>query len=187
MKKAIFKIGLVAVSSMLLYSHAALAVESKESGLYLNGNLGYGKVNEDVTGSTESDNTGFASNINFGYKLNRNLALEAGFSKYPDESFGSGIEGSENYSVELDAKLILPIQQSGFELFGKLGAAAVHHKLEGPVTDAGTHTEPAAYVGAGASYSFTEKNAIVVQATATSENDPVPAMYLTTVGFMHTF
>lgn len=94
----------------------------------------YGEINggaskafgKNYIGSTVRE-TGFAWNLDGGYKFVPFFAVEGGYTRYAD----AVIRNSQNnitardrhYSYDIASKGILPLSTSGFELFGKLGVA----------------------------------------------------------------
>ena len=171
-------------------SMSAFAVSAKESGIYLEGNVGYAKVKESVTNASKDNNTGFGWNVNAGYKFMPYFAAEVGFLGYPNENFGEA-KGSQNYAIDVAAKGILPFSDSGFSLFGKLGSAWVHHRIEPKsgytLTNSGTYKKFTALVGVGAAYAFTENFEVLLQGSATTKNGNVPSMWLGTLGVSYLF
>ena len=95
----------LAVSSAILLSTSVFAATIKPSGVYLEGNVGYAKVNEKVENADSDKNTGFGWNINGGYKINPNFAVEAGYTSFPDEPvklvFPEGFTGKIKGTIEL--------------------------------------------------------------------------------------
>ena len=181
------------ITSTILFAETALtlttaifAATPKDKGIYIDGNIGYAQIQEAVKGSHKKDNDGLGWNINAGYKLNPNFAVEGGYLQFPDESFDMKIKGKENHAVSIAAKGILPTK-TGFSFFGKLGAAVVNHKLTGPVNNKGTHEELAALAGAGMSYAFTQNLEGNIQGAITSKVNKVPSMYLLSFGIGYIF
>ncbi|MCW5588750.1 MAG: porin family protein [Legionellales bacterium] len=182
MKKFILSFLTGAIS--VVFAATAFAAELPSNGVYVEGNLGYGKVNEKVLGATKQKNHGLAGSVNAGYLFNQNVGVEVGYTRYKNQDFGPGVKGDQNYSMDAALKGILPVGQ-GFSVFGKVGVASVHHRISG-VTTAGTFHRAALLVGAGVGYQLTNNLGISAQVNATTKNDQVPAMYLGTVGLTYT-
>lgn len=176
---------LIGVGVLLTATTAAFA-NFNHQGAYIGGNLGWGKVNETVSGAPKQNNTGFAFSADAGYMFNQYIGAELGYNQYPDETFGAGIRGNSNYSFDIAAKGVVPINNS-FNLFGKLGLASVHHNLSGPVVNARSTTKPAVYLAGGVGYDFTDNFGVNAQVAATTKNGNVPSMYGVTGGLQFNF
>ncbi|MCK4608530.1 MAG: outer membrane beta-barrel protein [Gammaproteobacteria bacterium] len=165
----------------LALSSSVFAAMPLAKGLYVGANAGYSKVDETVSGSHKQNNGNFGASANVGYKFSPYLGVELGYTQYANEEFDYNINGKDNFAVDLALKGILPLGNTGLSIFAKAGAAAVHHTLEDgivKVSNAGNHFEPAIYGGVGASFAITQNLAINGEATGTTKNGNVPAMYL---------
>lgn len=148
---------------------------SAPCGWYLEGNIGWTKISfNNVSTGTSSQNIGY--NINFGYKFMPYFAMEIGGTKYPNSSFRDNDDitivnpssrGSlKFYSYDLAGKGIVPISDSGVELFAKLGVARMNASasFSGPnTTFNGNRNTTGYYIGVGGQYYFTPEFAAVVQ------------------------
>ena len=95
----------------------------KSSGLYVDGNIGYGMVRVKNSGYPSSDFNGFAWNFSLGYQFIRYVALEAGYTRFADIKV-SPLLGSLETPVQgedLLVKGIYPFCHDQFELFAKAG------------------------------------------------------------------
>lgn len=154
-------IGVLGVSS----SFAAVSVPT---GWYLEGNLGQSKVSNTSYGSgTSADDSGFGWNADLGFKFMPFFGLELGYTHYDTtevKSGGTQFANDKHFSYDLAAKGILPISDSGVELFAKLGVARIKSHLvttDGAVASTvsgynpGTFTDTGLYMGLGGGYAFT--------------------------------
>lgn len=120
-----------ALSGIVLLSVAtsAFAVMSVPYGWYVEGNVGSTNLsNKSYPGSSSSSGIGGGGNV--GYKFMPYFALEAGYTQYANTSIkdntGTKAGTDKHYSYDLAGKGILPIVDSGVELFAKLGFGRVN-------------------------------------------------------------
>ena len=155
--------------SMSFIALPSFAAKPKDSGIYVEGNAGWGKVNIIGAGS----NQGFSGSLNLGYQLNPYFAIEGGFTLQPKVI-------QDSYYGDLAIKGILPIGDTGLDIFGKVGGAVAH-----AIGSSGfnANTGVVGFFGTGASYWLTENLAVTTQATATTRSgNSIPAMYNVTGG-----
>lgn len=105
---------------------------SNASGIYVDGNVGYGKVNRfkyPGQGISNFSNSGFTWRTDLGYQFNRYVALETGYTRFADvkASQGNFSETLKNYGIDLLVKGILPINNQ-WNVFAKAGAVYLHTK-----------------------------------------------------------
>jgi OmpA-OmpF porin, OOP family len=182
----------VVLSSLIYSTYGQAAVVDK--GIYIDGSLGYGMVNEKAQWAIDNNNTGFGWNANLGYKFTRNWALEVGFYDFPSEDFTyygyTLAKADSNYAFAIAGKGILPLADR-FSLFGKLGLAVANHDFnngDAYYINAGSHSGAVALLGVGASYALTNNLGLFVQGTATTKSgNTIPAMFLGAVGLSYTF
>ena len=186
------KIALVGTAGFIafLMSGITFADMSQSSGVYAEGNLGWGRVAEEPAGSTKTENTGVGLNMSIGYKFNPTIAVEAGVYRYPTEDFGNS-EGSSNYAGIAAIKGAIPFD-NGFEAFAKVGGAIVSHNLKGKnggnPAGAGDYTGGAILLGAGLGYAFTPNWEGTVQGNVlASADDNIPTMQMLTIGLTYFF
>lgn len=175
---------LIVCAAAMLNSPLYHANGSMLQGVYLEGNLGYSYVREEVINSGNNNNDGVGWNANLGYQVDRNWAVEGGFTEHTNETMGAGprpTRGTENYVVDAAVKGSYPLQRN-VNVFAKLGPAYVHHKLKNAGTRSGSHARLAAYGGVGAEVSVRKKLALTVQINGNSKGGLVPAMIITSVG-----
>ncbi len=162
-----------------------------ESGVYIDGNAGYGS-----TGGLSIHNGNFAYSGDIGYQFNTYFGLELGynhFGKVSKEYFGYRTNQFGNYSADIAVKGILPFKDR-WSLFGKLGLAYVNQqeKFSGFTT-----TPPPSsytidsylgtlspYAAAGVSYQLSKRFDINAQLHGTPLS---PSMYAGLVGLTYHF
>ena len=118
---------LVGVAAVLL-SSSALAVNSFPMGWYVGVNGGSTSVSYvSYPGNTSTSGVGLSGDL--GYKFMPYFATEFGYTYYANSviknSLGNKAGTVKNYSYDIAGKGIWPIMDTGFELFGKLGATRV--------------------------------------------------------------
>jgi hypothetical protein len=112
--------------ALLSTSGAASAyMMTYDQGGYFELNLGESRAhNKTYLGSL--DNIGYGYSINGGYMFNRNVALEAGYTRYRDvtieNAIGDKVANDRLYSIHLAGKATFPIDYD-INLFAKLGIA----------------------------------------------------------------
>lgn len=171
-------------SFALLSSAPAFADAALPSEIYIEGNIGYSHINEKVINSGNNNNDGIGWNINAGYFLNSNWAVEGGFTSHTDETFGGGIvptTGKDNYVIDAAIKGVYS-WSNNINFFAKLGPAWVHHKLNNAGTSTGARDRAALYGGVGGLVTMSSHFALTVQVNGSSKVGQMPAMVLTSVG-----
>lgn len=141
----------------------ALAVMSVPFGWYLEGNVGSSHLSN-VSYSGSSSSSGIGGSGFLGYKFMPYLAMEAGYTQYANSSIKDNTDTKaasvKHYSYGLAGRGILPIADSGFELFGKVGVQRINAKTsisnETAANNLGIsssqHNTTGLLVGAGAQY-----------------------------------
>lgn len=158
-------------------------MSQKAGKVYFTGNLGYGKINEDVQGFPKVKG-GFATDLIVGYHIDQMFGVELGYDMYPTQKFSPEFKGKNNYAYFLAGKATMDIQDH-FKAYGRMGAAMVHHTLE--VTSAHiNHREDESkltlLLGAGVSYAVNDELDInVLDVHGTLKRGDVPLMWF--VGF----
>jgi hypothetical protein len=108
---------LVAAAVFTSSATAALINVKPNSDFYIGGHLGF----TDTNYGPGWNSTGFGLDILGGYQINSMWAVEANFTHYADATNASHTESTNSFAG--DAKLSLPIGQSKFIGFTKLGLA----------------------------------------------------------------
>lgn len=149
-------------------SVAAQATASLPGGWYLEGNVGTSRSSNVSYGAgTSTSNNGLGWNVNLGYKFIPYFGAEVGYTSYSDaygKYAGTKVADDSHYALDIAGKGILPLSDSGAELFAKFGLARIrsHITQENPAYIAanglniptGTHTANSYYMGLGADYAF---------------------------------
>jgi len=182
-----------ALASMLL-STASLADSSNfisiDKGPYLGASIGYGgsKTNP-YTNSNQA--LGLIYGFNGGYKLNKYVALEVGYTALPNVTLGNSDLTKNNWLVDLSAKGIIPVSQR-FEFYGKLGIARVstnYNAIEALKNDhvKGIKHRFTPYYGAGIGINMSRHTAFTVEFDMTPKSGPIPATQSLLTGFQFKF
>jgi OOP family OmpA-OmpF porin len=147
---------LIAVST-LAASSASLAQAPKpsEAGFYLGGSIGESSGDCNSTASTSCDDKDTAWKIFGGYQLNRNFAVELGYTDLGEVS-SSGPFGTKIESTVWDLVAVgsLPLGNN-FSLYGKLGAYRAEAELSSSAGVSGDKSTTDLTYGLGARYDFT--------------------------------
>ena len=152
----IFTLIAVAVTTLCV-SMVTIAGVPVPFGWYLDGGVGYTKVSSISYGRGTSVSSGGPSvAIDGGYKFNPYFGAELGYTKYAEAKIKSSINATyiknKMVSYDIAAKGILPIMDSGFNLFSKIGWSLIHSATSGSVTS--SHNATGLYVGFGGGYTF---------------------------------
>lgn len=170
------KLLVTAICSITAFSAVipAYADMSVPNGWYLEANAGTARE----SGKSYPGNASRSSasgNGNVGYKFMPYFGLEAGYSYYAQTTIkgagGTKAGFDKHYSFDLAGKGIVPITDSGFELFAKVGVARISSQvtLKNAATAAaigltsGSHNKTGIYLGLGGQYYVMPDLAIVVQ------------------------
>lgn len=152
------------------------------SGVYLGTDIGYGKVKQKVSGPGKTKNAGFAYDLTAGYLFNKNVGVEAGYTRFRSVRANGAITSKNNNVVDLAAKGIIPFD-NGMNAFGKLGVARVSTHPVGGLQ----HKKVLPYLAVGTGYAVTRNVDLDVQLAGTPKSGKVPAMYAATTGLVYTF
>jgi len=156
---------LIVISS----SFSAYAAMPLPIGWYLEGNIGQANVSNVTYASNSTNNTtGLAWNANVGYKFMPFFAFEGGYTTYGNtnaESYNTKVAKATSQTYDIAGKVMLPIQNSGFEFLAKLGIGRTrtHVKDSNPAyatanditVNAGTDIATSVIYGLGGEYAFT--------------------------------
>lgn len=155
--------GLTALS----ISTPTLALEmSAPEGWYLEGNVGVSRISNV---SYVKNNSGAAYNFNLGYKFMPYAALEAGYASYRNATIEVGstkVGDLAVYSYDIAAKGIVPISNSGVDIFAKLGVAHLRSNAAtstafNNVSASGNATN--VFLGVGGQFNIMQELGIVLQ------------------------
>lgn len=114
--------------ALTVISSSAWAINSLPMGWYLAAHGGSTDIsNVSYPGNTSTSGTGLSGDL--GYKFMPYFAMEFGYTYYANSviknNAGTKAGTVKNYSYDIAGKAIWPIMDTGFELFGKLGATRV--------------------------------------------------------------
>lgn len=139
-------LSLAGVAALAMSTAGMAASSAAASGLYLNGNVGYGFTSLGKSDSLtnaglfpyDNDFTTFKRNsivwnATLGYQFNSYFALEAGYTKYSNvkasgsnDFFSTWNTTAKLSSYNLALKVMYPVA-SNFDVFAKAGAAWMHY------------------------------------------------------------
>lgn len=178
---------------------AAKAVAPLPTAWYVEANGGNSRVSNAsyATGSSMT-NSGIGGNINAGYKFIPFFAAEIGYTKYADTSSkisGNKVATASYYSYDTAAKAILPVGDTGAEVFAKLGAAYLHSNVKsttfatnnGIPVSTGTNNATGYYFGLGGEYYFTPSLAANLQWQRAKGNNKTGTLDLYSIGLSYLF
>ncbi|HWJ01096.1 MAG TPA: porin family protein [Burkholderiales bacterium] len=140
---------LMIAASLALGASGAYAQEAGWYGGLDVGGSHLSGINTDGLDSFDKSDTGF--DVNLGYRLNRNFAVEGAYTDLGKFHFSSAAVGDGDVkptAVSLSAVGILPLQ-SNFSLYGKAGVAHTETKALGA-----SDTKDGLLAGAGVMYDF---------------------------------
>lgn len=172
---SIKKIILVLVGIVLIGSTSLdFATCSIPCGWYIDANIGGSRLSNTNFGSgTSFSNGNGAINLNGGYKFTPFFATEVGYIRFANTKItlaSFNLATLTEYAWDVAAKGILPICDTSFELFAKLGAARLTSKISESSDAAAlgftftkTHTSNAYFIGAGANYILAPHMPIIFQ------------------------
>lgn len=186
---------MVSIPFACLSPSAFAAMMSIPYGWYAELNGGVMKIsNANFPGSAKSLN-GVGANVSLGYKFMPFFAVELGDSVYSDttiqDQVGTTAAAISHTAIDLAAKGIVPIVDSGFEFFTKIGASWLysHLTISNPtaannigVTSSTRKTAGGLFVGIGGQYYFTPEVAVNLQWTRVHGNSSSGIIDLYSVG-----
>jgi len=196
------KITLLMVSTTTLtLTTLAIGVVPMPVGWYLEGNLGVSKIsNVTYAPNTSISSTGLGWNVNGGYKFIPYFAAEVGYTSYAKGTInfnGTGVGKDQVQAVDLAAKAILPIQETGAEIFAKLGIARAKSQVtvtnasllaaSGETLNTGTFRSNDLYFGLGADYAFIPSAAVNVQWNRVDGTSKTGNLDLVSLGLSYMF
>jgi hypothetical protein len=190
--------GILCGFSLLLLTAPAFAVMSLPYGWYLEANLGSSTTSSNhYPGNVSSSGIGY--NANLGYKFMPYVAAEFGYTGYANTTVktaaGNKAGIAKNYAYDLAAKGILPIYDSGFEAFAKLGLQRIASSMsiQGPLAAASlglgstSHSATGYYAGLGMQYYFMPEFAINAQWMRSEGNSTTGSFSLLSAGLSFIF
>lgn len=177
------------------------AAVSVPEGWYAELNAGSSKVSNVTYAAGNSISSSSAGvNLNVGYKFMPYFAAEIGATKYGNATAkvsGVKVAQDKHYSYDLAGKALLPIADSGFELFAKLGIVQLRsHVTEqnssfvaanGIVVNTGSHTVTGWLAGLGADYTVWQGLAVNGQWQYAKGNSKTGNYSLYSLGLTYTW
>lgn len=163
---ALVTAGMAAANHSMAASDQSFSANSAR-GVYVGGNVGYGKFDQTNSGLPAKDLRGFTWNADLGYQFNKYAALETGYTQFHTIKVNTtaGKVNNTLYGVSLLAKGILPVTEQ-FDLFAKAGAMDLFSKATtGATTSRRARIVPA--LGLGTSYHVTKNVSLDVQGITT--------------------
>ncbi len=198
MKK--IKIALITMSMTSIGAlTSAYAVAPLPTGWYVEANAGGSRIsNASYAAGSSLSSSGLGWNINGGYKFIPFFTAEAGYTQYANTSAkiaGTKVATATSYSYDIAGKALLPIGDTGAELFAKLGAARLHSNVKsttfatnnGIGVNTGTSNATGYYFGLGADYSFLPSAAVNAQWQRAKGNSTTGNMDLYSLGVSYLF
>ena len=175
MKKILLTVLASGTACLALTSVPAFAVMPITSGWYFEANGGTSRQQDTSNnGRLSSNMTGLGGSGNIGYKFMPYVGVEAGYTQYSLERLELNnvtVLKNRPYDYHAAVKGIIPIGNSGFEPFAKIGYARVKTKYQ--VIDpallavsnatASNASSSGVYLGVGAEYYFMQEFAVIVQ------------------------
>lgn len=167
--KSIKKITFIMTSVVALgFTMLAIAETPMPMGWYLEGNLGGSKIsNVSYATNTSIASTGLGWSLNGGYKFIPYFAAEIGYTSYANGTInfnGSKVGKDQAQSYDVAGKAIMPVQDTGAEIFAKLGVARAKSQVtstnaallaaSGETLNTGRHNSTDLYFGVGGDYAF---------------------------------
>ncbi len=179
----------------------AMGVASLPVGWYLEGNLGVSKISDvSYAPNTSISSTGLGWNINGGYKFMPYFAAEIGYTSYANGTInfnGSKVGKDQAQAYDIVGKAILPIQDTGGEVFAKLGAARSKSHVtvtnasllagSGETLNTGQHNSTNFYFGIGGDYSFMPNSAVNLQWNRVAGGSSTGNLDLLSLGLSYLF
>lgn len=176
---------------------SAQALEmSAPCGWYVELNAGSARISNINFSGLSTSSSGIGGNANVGYKFMPYAALELGYTKYPDTKLnlldGTNIGTMTHYSYDIAGKGIVPISDSGFEVFAKLGAQHIQSRVQNSdsvegIDVNGSHSSTGIYLGLGGQVNIMPEIGVVVQWQRAQGSSSSGTEDLISVGVAFTF
>lgn len=170
-------------------------------GWYLEGNIGTSHISEFSNPSgTSLSSSNAAANINVGYKFIPFFGLEIGYSNFGEANSTynkTKVSKITTWIADIAGKAIFPFADSGFEIFGKLGASRIFSRTKisnepyvnanGLFIPTGTNNATGLFMGLGGEYAFTPNLQGNVQWFVANGNSSTGNYNFYGVGFSYIF
>jgi OOP family OmpA-OmpF porin len=202
MIKRIKKIAITCTSILLIGTViSANAAIPLPTGWYLEGNIGEPSVSSvDYASGTSETMSGIGWNINVGYKFMPFFALEGGYTDYAttkSEFSNTTVAKTTSQSYDLAGKVMLPIQNSGFEFLAKLGVGRTKSHIvnedsgfattNGITVNAGTFNSTSLFYGLGGEYAFSPEMLVIAQWMRSDGGSSTGNLDLYSIGLAYLF
>lgn len=188
---------------LLVMSVNAWANFPPPKGWYVEGNIGttnQNNINYGFGTKTSTSNAGLGFNANVGYKFFPYFALEGGYTKYSriEIMFDNTTVAKDDPSTwDITTKTMLPIQDSGFSFYAKIGIARTTSSIvinNQALIDAnnlsissGDSSATGLYYGIGGEYFIWGNTAIHLSWVEALGNNNTGDMAFTSIGVSHVF
>jgi OOP family OmpA-OmpF porin len=161
---------------LLTVSATASAEAPKSNGAYLGISAGVTLADADGAFFFEDDQDTTVQ-LYLGYKFIKYFALEARIADFG--SYSDGFDSIDISTMSIHAIGIIPFGESGWEMFGQIGAA----KVEQSVAGFGSDDDSAATLGLGVRWHINPKIAVAIQVDAyVWQNSNIGSEYDLSVG-----
>jgi hypothetical protein len=196
------RIKLIALSCLTLAAlNTAHATMPLPMGWYVEGNIGLPEVNNiDYASNASNSMSGLAWSVNAGYKFMPFFALEGGYINYATtniENNDTKVGKATSQTFDLVGKVMLPIQNSGFEFMAKLGVGRTkthvtasdptYAAANGVTVNAGTDNATALIYGLGGEYAFYPEMLVNAQWTRSDGGSTTGNLDLYSIGIAYLF
>jgi OOP family OmpA-OmpF porin len=159
------------IAAISMGTSASAFEMSVPNGWYIEGNVGSAHLSNSNFSGFSTSSSGLGGNVNLGYKFMPYVAAEIGYTQYSNtkvsDSNGTRIGSIKHYSYDIAGKGIVPICDSGFEFFAKLGAqhsqARISNESGSSVTISGSHSATGLYLGVGGQLNIMPELGLVAQ------------------------
>lgn len=200
--KMIKKISFVLISAATVgFSALAFAEVSLPMGWYVEGNIGGSKIsNVSYAPGTNISTTGVGWSLNGGYKFIPYFATEIGYTSYGNGNITlntTKVGKDQVQSYDIAAKAILPVQDTGAEIFAKLGVARAKSHVtvtnaallaaSGTTLNTGHFASTDFYFGLGGDYAFLPEMAVNIQWNRVDGSSRTGNLDLFSLGLTYTF
>jgi OmpA-OmpF porin, OOP family len=154
MSKAKKALAILGLASAMAFVGPAFA---QDTGFYIGLSFGQSSVDVDCTGAISCDDTDTALKFIGGYRFNRNLGLEIGYTDLGEATFTDSISTVtfESSVIEVVGVGSLPIADQ-FSVFGKIGMYRGDVDASDPAFGSASDSNTGLTFGVGAQWDFTK-------------------------------
>lgn len=181
-----------------VHSVPSTGIQSVASGFYIEVNPGWSSVVPTIEPEDlyDVDRNGFGFNVNVGYKIVPNFAIEGGYTYYGDVKVrgnnknplgSSDAFDVKDYGFDVAAKVMIPLKL-GFGVFGKVGVSWVRSRITDPgVFSNGGNTDnlTSVYYGAGVDYAIHPNLLVNFQWNRAEGKNDIKRLRLVSVGIAY--